>query len=91
MHDLRCTDCRSRPWDKGEDFYVTDGLWLTIMPVKKRDHVICIGCFEKRLGRRLTRRDFKPWFRNNCWYKNKKKKLNDPPSKRLAERLQLSV
>ena len=56
-----------------------------------RDLLICIGCFEKRLGRRLTRVDFAPWFRNNCWYKNKKKPLNDPPSERLIDRLQLPI
>ena len=88
---LRCTDCRFHPWRHGEDFYVLDGLWLTVMPVKKRDDIICIGCFEKRLGRKLTRKDFKSWFRNNRWCRNKGKPLNDPPSKRLANRLQLSI
>ena len=88
---LKCTDCGCKPWDMGEDFYVRDGLWITSMPVKKRDDVICLGCFEKRLGRKLTRNDFQPWFRNNRWYRDKGKVLNDPPSERLADRLQLSV
>ena len=88
---LQCTDCRCHPWSKGEDFYVLDGLWITTMPAKKRDDIICIRCFEKRLGRQLTRKDFKPWFRNNCWYRDKKKKLNDPPSERLVDRLQLPI
>lgn len=87
---LRCTDCRCHPWRKGEDFYVLDGLWITVMPAKKRDDIICVGCFEKRLGRRLTRKDFKPWFRNNRWY-GANKPLNDPLSERLADRLQIPI
>lgn len=99
-HCRKCTDCGCKPWDLGEDFYVRDGLWLITIPAKKRDDVICIGCFEKRLGRKLTRHDFKPWFRNNRCYSISKtplywrmtgKLLNDPPSKRLADRLQLSI
>lgn len=89
-HDLRCTDCRCKPWDMGEDFYVSDGLWMLTMPVAKRDNVICIGCFEKRLGRKLTRVDFKKWFRGNRWYGDQRRKLNDPPSKRLIDRMKLA-
>ncbi len=74
----------------GEDFYVTDGLWLTTMPIGKRDDLICVGCFEKRLGRKLTRKDFKPWFRNNRWY-GANKPLNDPLSERLADRLKIPI
>ena len=83
-HCLKCIDCGCLPWDVGEDFYVSDGLWLLTIPSKKRDNVICLGCFEKRLGRRLTRKDFKPWFRNNRCY-NAHMLMNDPPSARLAE------
>ena len=87
-HCLKCTDCGCKPWDLGEDFYVSDGLWLLTIPPKKRDNVICIGCFEKRLGRRLTRKNFKPWFRNNRCY-NSHMPMNNPLSERLANRLQL--
>jgi hypothetical protein len=89
MHALKCTDCRCRPWDMGEDFYVTDGLWILTIPSKKREDIICLECFEKRLGRKLCRVDFKPWFRNNRWYGDRKKSLNNPPSARLIDRLQL--
>lgn len=88
-HDLKCTDCRCYPWDMGEDFYVVNKLWLSTIPESKQDHVICIGCFEKRLGRRLIKRDFQRWFWNNRWYGDKGKILNDPPSQRLQKRLQL--
>lgn len=87
MHDLKCTDCRCKPWNIGEDFYVTEGLWIFTIPIKKQNDIICIGCFEKRLGRKLTRKDFKPWFRNNRWYGDRTKLLNDPPSARLIDRL----
>ena len=89
-HCLKCTDCRCKPWEMGEDFYVIEGLWLFIMPRNKQDHVICLGCFEKRLGRPLTRKDFKPWFRNNQWH-GANKPLNNPLSDRLANRLKLSI
>jgi hypothetical protein len=55
-----------------EDFNVHDALWDLVCPddeivewvedgVTYREgcFVICIGCFEKRLGRELTREDFK--------------------------------
>lgn len=54
-----------------EDSYVHDGLWDSVCPDdgvvesmvngEKHRHgrfVMCIGCFEKRLGRRLRREDF---------------------------------
>lgn len=86
-HILKCTDCGCKPWDMGEDFYVCDGLWVLVMPKKKRDNIICIGCFEERLGRKLRRTDFKKWFRNNGCWGNRRIPLNDPPSARLINRL----
>lgn len=54
-----------------EDFYVHDELWDTVCPdddvirwqedgvtFGEGQWVLCIGCFEKRLGRTLTRADF---------------------------------
>ncbi|MGA8040717.1 MAG: hypothetical protein WCA93_11475, partial [Acidimicrobiia bacterium] len=54
-----------------EDFYVADQLWNTVcpddaveviwdegIPCREGTFVLCIGCFEARLGRRLTREDF---------------------------------
>jgi hypothetical protein len=54
-----------------EDFYVHDELWDATCPdddivrwtqngtdFAQGRFVICIGCFEKRLGRQLTRQDF---------------------------------
>ncbi len=54
-----------------EDFYVHDELWDTVCPddqivewteggitFREGRFVICIGCFERRLGRELNREDF---------------------------------
>lgn len=66
MSDLTiCCDCGVdawRQWDAEqgceahEDFYVHDELWRAVCP---DNGVICIGCFEQRLGRQLTGADFK--------------------------------
>jgi hypothetical protein len=53
-----------------EDFYVHDELWDAVCPddevrewvvdgttFREGKFVICLGCFESRLGRRLTRED----------------------------------
>jgi len=86
---LLCTDCKNSPWDDGEDFYVKDALWESTIPKYKRNKVICIGCFEKRLGRILTQKDFKSWFLKNKWFGNSNK-INESPSNRLKSRLNLS-
>lgn len=54
-----------------EDFYVHNELWDAACPddecrtrtqgsytFREGSFVLCIGCFERRLGRRLTRSDF---------------------------------
>jgi hypothetical protein len=39
-----------------EFYFVHVELWLTIMP--SIDGMLCIGCFEQRLGRQLVASDF---------------------------------
>ena len=50
-----CFSCGVDTFALGEDFYVHDELW--------RDYgvegMLCIGCLERRLGRKLTPEDFK--------------------------------
>lgn len=54
-----------------EDFYVHDALWDEVCPddevrewvvdgtkFREGKFVICVGCFERRLGRTLRREDF---------------------------------
>lgn len=58
-----CPGCGANAWhieERGrnvhEDFYVHDKLWNRVCP---DGGCFCIGCFERRLGRRLNRHDFK--------------------------------
>ena len=60
---LECTDCHGQPWENGEEFYVRNSLWRLVMPKYKRKDIICLKCFEHRLGRKLKRNDFLSWFR----------------------------
>lgn len=67
-HHTICRDCGINAWSftadgrrVHEDFYVHDGLWDAVCPDDgvEGTYVLCIGCFERRLGRRLTREDLK--------------------------------
>jgi len=91
MHQLRCTDCKKFPWNHGEDFYVLDSLWESTIPRYKRGDIICIDCFEKRLGRKLKRSDFKEWFKSNTWYGNRNILVNKTLSKTLCDRLNYTL
>ncbi len=77
------------------DFYVQDELWDEVCPddevrewvvggpkFREGKFVICVGCFEKRLGRRLRREDFttEPDFL-----------FGTPPSRRLRSRWEVSA
>lgn len=84
-HMLSCYDCGCMPWDEGEDFYVNDKLWAQVMPM---NGIICIECFEKRLGRKLRKKDFKVWFREGLSFDGTHL-INEKPSTRLKDRLGL--
>ena len=73
-----------------EDFYVGNALWDAVCPDDKvqrsvedgvefgeGNFVICIGCFERRLGRKLIRQDLMVEPRSL---------FGIPPSKRFLER-----
>lgn len=65
-----------------EDFYVHNELWDEVCPDdlveefvfedgkvgRNGTYVLCIGCFETRLGRALTSQDFKPGQDPDGWY-----------------------
>lgn len=52
---VRCVDC---DWDTSdEDYMVTDEVWQAT-GLGHHDGSLCIGCLEKRIGRRLTWLDF---------------------------------
>ena len=55
---LQCADCSKHPWDEvGGEFYVSDRMWQSVVPSYKRDKIMCMPCFEKRLGRKLRKRE----------------------------------
>jgi hypothetical protein len=60
----QCHDCGGRAWRQlREDYIVHDDIWhqaCTAKPVMKDDcGLLCVGCIEQRLGRRLNSTDFK--------------------------------
>jgi hypothetical protein len=87
VRSLCCFDCGGEPWGHGEDFYVRNSLWLLVIPSRKRTGIICLDCFEKRLGRRLIRKDFQIWFRENRWFGDNRRKINHPISLKLSQRI----
>lgn len=50
----RCTDCRQKII--GEWYMVRDEVWHSSRVPQR--YLLCIGCLEARLGRRLAPRDF---------------------------------
>jgi hypothetical protein len=58
-----CIDCGIDTEQIEEHYMVHDNLWCTGNPAERG--MLCIGCFEKRLGRRLCREDFRPYMISN--------------------------
>lgn len=50
-----CYDCNEDTWD--EYYMIRDPLWV-LATISKPAHLLCIGCVEHRLGRKLTKADF---------------------------------
>lgn len=53
-----CVDCGVDTQEIGEYYMVTDSCWKRA-GMGKYDGMLCIGCLEKRLGKKLTPRNFK--------------------------------
>jgi len=75
---FECTDCGGQT----KVFYVKDTLWYQVIPEYKQRKVICIPCFEKRLGRKLKKSDFKigwghHWRERPDWDENYWNSLDD--------------
>lgn len=74
QHKYRCQDCKVS-WEHEREFHVTDSLWDVTMGNKpvyvgsfsgepfevlpRGGGWICKGCFERKLGRTLTKEDMK--------------------------------
>lgn len=56
---MPCVDCTTDTAQRGVDeyFMVTDKVWAAA-GIDRRGGMLCVGCLEARLGRRLTAADF---------------------------------
>lgn len=64
LHSLpqpRCLDCGVDTQAIAEYYMVTEEVWAQAIPEPERHRMCCIGCLEKRLGRRLVPEDFPPY------------------------------
>jgi len=52
----KCLDCRVDTGHIGEHYFINTSTWLAIVGSNKG--MLCIGCLETRLGRKLNRADF---------------------------------
>lgn len=73
---FNCVDCRINTWVINEYYMIRNNLWSKYGP---QDGMLCIGCLEKRMGRKLTPNDFTNAPVNND--------LRDVHSPRLGNRL----
>ena len=68
-----CLDCSVDTGRIFEHYFLTTSLWLFLVGSNKG--MLCVGCVEKRLGRRLRSGDF-----TDCY-------LNDPKKNTMSDRL----
>ena len=61
-NDRECRDCGLDTVEDGEFYMVQDTVWPLepneVWPWEPQNSILCIGCLEHRLGRRLTSDDF---------------------------------
>ena len=81
MVDFACVDC-GFDTNAGDEYYmVSTPVWLAAgmrHDHRSGDGMLCIGCLEGRLGRRLQPNDFPDYPINRGWFRY---------SARLADRL----
>lgn len=58
-----CLDCKVDTGKISEHYFVKDKIWLSV--VNSNKGMLCIKCLEKRLGRKLSSKDFSNCFLNN--------------------------
>lgn len=73
-----CKDCKTNCSHIGEFYFIKTELWKSVARI---DIILCIGCVEQRLGRKLDKSDF-----TQCYINDPKKSKG--MSQRLLERLQ---
>lgn len=75
---FKCIDCDVDTMNIDEYYMLKDKAWLSIVPEDKG--VLCIGCVEDRMGRKLTQKDFSSCILN-------KEEYSQPRSDRLLDRM----
>ena len=68
-----CLDCRVDTGKIYEHYYVELELWMKV--VGSKTGMLCIGCLEDRIDRKLTRKDFPNVTINSVKYGNKSLRL----------------
>ncbi len=56
--EFECRDCQINTSDIDEYYMVHDHVWLASR-LPKDGGMLCIGCLERRIGRKLTPSDFR--------------------------------
>ncbi len=79
-----CLGCKTNTFSIGEHFMLHDDIWRLVNPPTAKNPtslgMLCIGCVEERLGRKLTPKDFHKCYLNSRTYKTAR-------SARLTDRL----
>lgn len=73
---FNCLDCGVSTLENGEYYMVTDEVWLEEVAAIDSG-MLCIGCLEERLGRRLTKDDFILAPINDGWLFDQSPRLQD--------------
>jgi hypothetical protein len=59
IRDFHCIDCGKDTDAINENYMIHDELWRAANPAEAG--MLCVGCCERRLGRKLCRKDFPPY------------------------------
>jgi len=70
-----CLDCSQDTGRMNEHYFIQTETWLSV--VGSKIGMLCVGCLESRLGRKLLPKDFPDVTINNPKYGNKSQRLLD--------------
>lgn len=70
-----CLDCKQDTGRMNEHYFIETATWLSV--VDSTVGMLCIGCLEARLGRKLLPSDFPGVTINSPKYGNKSQRLLD--------------
>lgn len=70
-----CLDCKVDTGKTHEHYFINTDLWLKV--VGSKTGMLCIGCLEQHIGRKLTKTDFPNVTINNPKYQAMSNQLLD--------------